>query len=165
MAGFFIVGFKVILINFNCTYAIQLCCKYNLIIFLWFHILHFAFIPQCLSLQFSLTVELSITFDFYVCKTDDDETVEVDEIIGWEISLSKSGSESRQYVIEAQVLNAAVDEHPVPCDCMMARCSFIKAFNNQVRFSNMFVRFNERKENRKPHRIFSWIINSLTNKL
>jgi hypothetical protein len=34
-----------------------------------------------------------------------------------------------------------------------------------VRFSNMFVRFNERKENRKPHKIFSWIINSLTNKL
>ena len=43
----------------------------------------------------------------------EEEVVEVDDVIGWEICLSKAGSESRQYVIEAAVLDPAEDEHPV----------------------------------------------------
>ena len=44
---------------------------------------------------------------------EEEEVVEVDDVIGWEICLSKAGPESRQYVIEAAVLDPAEDEHPV----------------------------------------------------
>jgi len=39
--------------------------------------------------------------------------VEVDEIIGWDISLTKSLSNERHYQIEATMLDPALDEHPV----------------------------------------------------
>lgn len=51
----------------------------------------------------------------------DEEAVEVDDIIGWEITLSKASPETRNYVIEATVLDPAGDEHPIPCGCQSAR--------------------------------------------
>ena len=63
---------------------------------------------------------------------EDEESVEVDDVIGWEIVLSKAAADSRHYVIEAAILDAATDEHPVPCGCMAARCAFIQALNSQV---------------------------------
>ena len=79
---------------------------------------------------------LMIIFFSSCNKTEDDETVEVDDIIGWDLSLVKSDLECRQYVIEAAILNAASDEHPIPCDCGFVQCKFIQACNNQVKVWN-----------------------------
>ena len=69
--------------------------------------------------------------------------VEVDDIIGWEITLSKASPETRNYVIEASVLDPASDEHPIPCGCQSARYSKLLLLvfftNNSVISTTMSV--------------------------
>lgn len=52
--------------------------------------------------------------------------VEEGDVIGWELSLNRSGE--RGYLIELNLLDAEEDEHPVPCGCGQARCAIIAAF-------------------------------------
>ena len=53
--------------------------------------------------------------------------VEEDEIIGWNLSLSQSSSNRRQYSLALQLLDPETDSHPVPCHCRMARCELVAA--------------------------------------
>lgn len=67
--------------------------------------------------------------------TGGEEDVEVDEIIGWEVSLSKvedgSKKNERQYAIQVEVLDPATSTHPIPCQCQSAKCSLISALMEQ----------------------------------
>jgi predicted RNA methylase len=49
------------------------------------------------------------------------------DVIGFNIKLSQSVSNHRHYNIEVKVLSDD-EEHPVPCNCGLARCKLIKAF-------------------------------------
>ena len=69
--------------------------------------------------------------------TGGEEDVEIDEIIGWEVSLSKvendgsSQKNERQYAIQVEVLDPATSTHPIPCECKSAKCSLISALMEQ----------------------------------
>lgn len=53
--------------------------------------------------------------------------VEKDEVIGWSLTLAQTESNPRHYAIQLEVLDPAVEEHPTPCGCQMAKCALIKA--------------------------------------
>jgi len=56
-----------------------------------------------------------------------DPEVEEDEIVGWEISMDQSQENSRHYLLGLSLLDPELDEHPVPCECKMARCALFAA--------------------------------------
>ena len=65
---------------------------------------------------------------------EDDEAVEEDEIVGWQISLTRTTQQeeeknllARHYAIQVEVLDPAQEEHPVPCGCKSAKCTLICA--------------------------------------
>lgn len=78
---------------------------------------------------------------------DDDLNVEEDEVIGWELSLSRavtaeeaaaatsSGGDkkqtSRNYAIQVKALDPIDDAHPVPCQCMLAKCVLMQTLLNE----------------------------------
>ncbi len=47
-------------------------------------------------------------------------------MIGWDLTLKPSAKNPRHYTIDLEILDAAKDEHPVPCSCQMAKCALIK---------------------------------------
>ncbi|TRY63454.1 hypothetical protein TCAL_00873 [Tigriopus californicus] len=53
--------------------------------------------------------------------------IEQDEVIGWSLTLTQTEGNARHYAIQLEVLDPAVDEHPTPCGCQMAKCALIKA--------------------------------------
>ena len=53
--------------------------------------------------------------------------VEEDEIVGWNLSMEQSGSNTRQYSLSLQLLDPETDEHPTPCQCHLAKCELIAA--------------------------------------
>ncbi|XP_028400037.1 protein arginine N-methyltransferase 1-like [Dendronephthya gigantea] len=53
--------------------------------------------------------------------------LEAGDVIGFSIKLSQSSSNHRHYNIQVEVLSDEV-EHPMPCNCGLARCKLIKAF-------------------------------------
>ena len=66
--------------------------------------------------------------------TGDDEAcaVEENDVIGWSLTLTKVDNpkvqdSQRHYAIQVEVLDPAVEEHPVPCGCQAAKCALIKA--------------------------------------
>eukprot|EP00088_Acartia_fossae_P015878 TRINITY_DN1880_c0_g1_i1.p1 TRINITY_DN1880_c0_g1~~TRINITY_DN1880_c0_g1_i1.p1 ORF type:complete len:413 (-),score=82.42 TRINITY_DN1880_c0_g1_i1:66-1304(-) len=56
-----------------------------------------------------------------------DSEVEKDEIVGWEISMDQSEDNPRHYQLGLSLLDPETDEHPVPCECKMARCALFAA--------------------------------------
>lgn len=56
----------------------------------------------------------------------EEESVEQDEIVGWQLSLART-MDARQYGIQVEVLDPAEVEHPVPCGCKSAKCTLISA--------------------------------------
>ncbi len=58
---------------------------------------------------------------------DNDEIVEQDEVIGWELALHKTATNERHYAIQLEILDPAQAEHPVPCECQTAKCTLISA--------------------------------------
>lgn len=58
---------------------------------------------------------------------DPEEILEEGEIIGWELKLHRPDPTTRQYSIMVEVLDPGQAEHPVPCDCQMAKCALIAA--------------------------------------
>ena len=56
----------------------------------------------------------------------DEESVEQDEIVGWQLSLTRT-ADARQYGIQVEMLDPAEVEHPVPCGCKSAKCTLIAA--------------------------------------
>ena len=54
-------------------------------------------------------------------------SLEAGDVIGFDIKLSQSAANHRHYNIEVDVLPAD-QEHPVPCNCGLARCKLIRAF-------------------------------------
>lgn len=64
----------------------------------------------------------------------DDLNVEEDEVIGWELSLSRAEAQkgpSRNYAIQVKALDPVDDTHPVPCQCMLAKCVLMQALLNE----------------------------------
>jgi len=57
----------------------------------------------------------------------DDADVEKDEIVGWEITMQQSENNPRHYQLGLGLLDPELDEHPVPCECKMARCALFAA--------------------------------------
>ena len=55
-----------------------------------------------------------------------DEDVEEDDIVGFQLSLTRM-YQARQYGIQVELLDPAQVEHPVPCDCKSAKCTLINA--------------------------------------
>lgn len=53
--------------------------------------------------------------------------VEEDEVVGWSLNMSQSGSNARQYSLGLELLDPASEEHPTPCDCRMGKCALMKA--------------------------------------
>jgi len=69
---------------------------------------------------------------------DDDLNVEEDEVIGWELSLSRAATSnggeektSRNYAIQVKALDPVDDTHPVPCQCMLAKCVLMQTLLNE----------------------------------
>ena len=62
--------------------------------------------------------------------SDDEEPVEEDDIIGWEISLIRT-AKTRQYALQVEILDPAETEHPEPCECQSAKCALIAALMKQ----------------------------------
>jgi predicted RNA methylase len=54
-------------------------------------------------------------------------SLEAGDVIGFNIKLSQSATNHRHYNIQVEVLSDD-EEHPVPCNCGLARCKLIKAF-------------------------------------
>ena len=54
----------------------------------------------------------------------DEELVEQDEIIGWQLSLMRT-VDARHYGIQVEILDPAEVEHPLPCECKSAKCTLI----------------------------------------
>jgi len=51
----------------------------------------------------------------------EDQEVEADEVIGWELRLEQGEDNPRHYQLALSLLDPASEEHPVPCSCRMAR--------------------------------------------
>ena len=65
---------------------------------------------------------------------EEGENVEEDEIIGWSISMIRTVDDknlARNYAIQVEILDPAVDEHPLPCGCKSAKCTLISALLDQ----------------------------------
>ncbi|CAB3370605.1 Hypothetical predicted protein [Cloeon dipterum] len=58
----------------------------------------------------------------------EDREVEEGDIVAFELFLGRSNPESRSYVIQLSELDAATEEHPVPCECGSAKCDVVRAF-------------------------------------
>jgi len=56
-----------------------------------------------------------------------DVGVECDEVVGWELTMQQAEDNPRHYQLGLSLLDPAADEHPVPCDCKMARCALFAA--------------------------------------
>ncbi|XP_043243819.1 probable protein arginine N-methyltransferase 6 isoform X2 [Amphibalanus amphitrite] len=55
-----------------------------------------------------------------------DYPLEVDTVIGWELTLAREAGGGRKYRIALSMLDED-DEHPVPCGCAVGKCRLIKA--------------------------------------
>ncbi|KAF0306644.1 putative protein arginine N-methyltransferase 6 [Amphibalanus amphitrite] len=55
-----------------------------------------------------------------------DYPLEVDTVIGWELTLAREADGGRKYRIALSMLDED-DEHPVPCGCAVGKCRLIKA--------------------------------------
>ena len=53
--------------------------------------------------------------------------VEEDEVVGWDLSMAQSESNSRQYSLSLELLDPETDEHPAPCHCHLAKCELVAA--------------------------------------
>jgi len=53
--------------------------------------------------------------------------VEEDEIVGWNLTMTQSIANTRQYSLALEILDPSSEEHPVPCDCRMGKCALMKA--------------------------------------
>jgi hypothetical protein len=51
----------------------------------------------------------------------EDQDVEADEVVGWELRLEQGSENPRHYQLGLTLLDPASEEHPVPCACRMAR--------------------------------------------
>jgi predicted RNA methylase len=58
----------------------------------------------------------------------EDQIVEEGDVLAFEIEFERSDTTNRQYNIHVRELDAAEDEHPVPCACGSPRCNIISAF-------------------------------------
>ena len=92
--------------------------------------------PVLLLLLLLLSIEPSAVN--FSAEPEEEEVVEVDDIIGWEICLNKCGTESRQYVIEAAVLDPAEDEHPVRVAPCVQKVSFGES-QGQMKTTNFAI--------------------------
>ena len=57
----------------------------------------------------------------------ENQDVEKDDIIGWDITLVPSEENRRHYQIQLEILDPAAEVHPMPCKCKMAKCALIDA--------------------------------------
>ena len=64
-----------------------------------------------------------------MCREDQD--VEADEVVGWELRLEQGADNPRHYQLGLSLLDPASEEHPVPCYCRMARYQFKSIFLRQ----------------------------------
>lgn len=55
------------------------------------------------------------------------DTLEKDEVVGWRLGLEQAEDNPRQYRLSLEVLDPEQEEHPVPCDCGVAKCALFKA--------------------------------------
>jgi len=58
---------------------------------------------------------------------DGGQALEEDEVVGWQLGMEQSAANPRQYSLSLELLDPATEEHPVPCNCGMAKCALIKA--------------------------------------
>jgi len=58
---------------------------------------------------------------------DGGQTLEEDEVVGWQLGMEQSAANPRQYSLSLELLDPATEEHPVPCICRMGKCALIKA--------------------------------------
>jgi len=56
-----------------------------------------------------------------------DSEVDIDEVIGWELSMVQSQENPRHYELGLSLLDPELDEHPIPCRCQMGRCALFAA--------------------------------------
>lgn len=61
----------------------------------------------------------------------EDQDVEADEVVGWELRLEQGAENPRHYQLGLGLLDPATEEHPVPCSCRMARCALFAALMEQ----------------------------------
>ena len=73
--------------------------------------------PECASTHWKQTVIVLPT----------EISLEAGDVIGFNIKLSQTAINHRHYNIEVEILPDDED-HPVPCNCGLARCKLIKAF-------------------------------------
>jgi len=62
-----------------------------------------------------------------ILPTKENQDVEKDDVIGWDITLLPSEENRRHYQIQLEILDPAAAEHPMPCRCQMAKCALIEA--------------------------------------
>jgi len=55
------------------------------------------------------------------------QTLEEDEVVGWQLGMEQSATNPRQYSLSLELLDPSTEEHPVPCICRMGKCALIKA--------------------------------------
>lgn len=72
-----------------------------------------------------------------------DSDVEKDEIVGWEISMDQSQDNPRHYELSLSLMDPDLDEHPVPCDCQMARCALFAALMQKEEDDLEEIQYNE----------------------
>ena len=81
----------------------------------------------------------------YFVEWEEQNNVEEDEVIGWEMSLERSSQingsivmeTSRHYAISIEPLNPISEIHPPGCGCMLAKCALMQALLNDDNESSL----------------------------